>query len=402
MKRNIKIISIIVFFLIGSNYLLRAQDNTRIGQVSFIPGFSTSIGSSERTNIISLNILGGYQYALKGAEIGSLFNLNRQNASGAQLAGLLNYTGGQTIGAQVSGLINLNRNHIQGLQLAGMINTVQGSVTGVQIGGLLNYSTEVVQGVQVAGLSNLSQETIGMQLSGLHNHSLRTKGLQLAGLSNQSTLLQGTQISAIANVSEQNQGLQLSGIYNQTSELNGIQIGLVNIADSVSSGMQVGLINIVKKNGLFELGVEYGDVTPWNLNLRTGRDHFYSILTVGTQFEQSNEDKIWSYGIGFGSKMYIKDKLFANVELSTHQLRKHQVNVESLNLLNRFQINMGYQLFKHLSVTAGPVLNIYVAQTDLTPSDQPTIDIAKSPFYEEQEGNYKIQAWVGYSVGIRF
>ncbi|PIB35126.1 hypothetical protein BFP72_06815 [Reichenbachiella sp. 5M10] len=403
MKRNHISIYAVILYLLATLPTLSAQDATRIGQVSLVPGFSTSRGpSAEQTNLVSLNLLAGNEYALKGAELASLLNINQQNVVGAQLAGLSNYTGGQTTGAQIAGLSNINHAGIVGTQVAGLSNWIEGSVRGLQLSGLLNYNTEAVQGMQLTGLVNVSQTSQGMQLAGLHNHSLRTQGVQLAGLSNQSNALQGTQISGLVNLSEETKGLQLSALYNQTNHLRGLQFGLINIADSVCSGTQFGLINIVKKNGLFAFGVEYGDVTPWNVNLRTGTHRFYSILTTGTQFEEAQGDEIWSYGVGFGSQFRLKDRLLANIELVSSQLRKHEDHVEALYLLNRFHVNIGYQILKHLTVTGGPVLNIYVAQTDKSPTDQPTIDIAHKPFYEQQEGNYKIQAWVGYSFGIRF
>ncbi|UXP31400.1 hypothetical protein N6H18_13675 [Reichenbachiella agarivorans] len=434
MRKIVIILGIVTGIFIHRSAM--AQDSQyRWGQISFVPGFGTSLGANDSiTNYYSFNILGGNQYALQGFELGGLFNFNQHKVTGVQVAGLINKTGTETIGLQVAGLTNINEGQvsgaqiagllnksgaettgmqaaglsnlsagsIQGMQVAGLSNWVNGEVTGVQASGLINKSSERVLGAQVAGLLNLAPAIQGIQISGLSNKTDSVKGVQLASLQNQASLFQGAQISGLINTSGSTKGAQLSGLVNKTGRLNGFQLGIINIADSVEAGAQLGIINIVKKKGMFEFGVAYGDVIPWNLSLRTGTNQLYSILSVGSQFDDSQGDELWSYGFGLGSKWYLKDKVFTSLEIVSHELRKHQDDPETLNLLNSVQFNFGYQFFKHLSVTAGPVLNIYVAQMDNSNLDKPNFDIANKPFYEHQEGNYKVQMWAGYALSIRF
>jgi hypothetical protein len=366
----------------------QAQENAnRVGQVSFVPGFGTGHGpKDQRINRVSINILGGNEYATHGAEIGTLFNLNQSSVTGAQLAGLYNQNHGKTKGAQISGLTNYVTDSLIGLQIAGINNHVIGSVKGLQLASLVNSSTNKTNGMQLAGLGNYSQSLRGVQLSGLVNLAEESNGVQIAG---------------IANVATETHGWQLASIYNQTRVLKGWQIGLVNVADSIESGAQVGLVNINRKNGLLEFGIEQSDVIPWAVSLRSGQDHLYSILFAGTQFKDRHGYALWSYGLGFGSKFFQHKKFYLNTELTTQELRRHQDDPELMNLLSRFSINFGFQILDHLSISTGPVLNFYVAQEDSS-GEASFHDIAQRPFYEHSENGYSQQAWFGYQLSIKF
>lgn len=385
MKRAIIIIGIAIGLI--AHLKSRAQSSYRWGQVSIIPGLSTGHGpADQKINHTSFNLFGGHEYGFKGAELGLLFNLNTQDIKGAQVSGLYNQTGGQTVGAQFAGLSNVNFDQVKGAQVAGINNHVKGDIRGAQVSGLTNSITGKATGAQVAGLGNWADVN---------------KGIQLSGLANISRLNNGAQVSGMTNLAKETHGVQVSTVYNQSQVLKGWQIGLVNVADSIESGGQFGLVNIVRKNGLMEFGIEYSDVIPTRISFRSGIDQFYSILSVGSQWQEDDGQRLWSFGVGFGSKVYQKKNFYTAIELVAHEIREYDEDLETLNLLNKLHVNFGYQIFDHLSITAGPVLNFYIAQLE-EDGEQSFQDVAKNPFYDEVENGYALQGWVGYSLSIKF
>ena len=120
-------------------------------QISLVPAIGTNrLLSGAMENHFSLNVLGGYANGVRGAEIGGLFNIDRENVIGFQAAGLTNLIGA----------------NVKGLQAGGLFNHVGGSVAGFQIGGFFNKARRV-DGVQI-GLVNMA-DTIGGAQIGLIN-----------------------------------------------------------------------------------------------------------------------------------------------------------------------------------------------------------------------------------------
>ncbi|MGL1886817.1 MAG: hypothetical protein OCD76_09905 [Reichenbachiella sp.] len=372
--KSIRIITLtfyLAFVLVFSLFGQETIEQTRWAQATFIPGFGTSNGPSDQyVNHISFNILSGYEYGLQGFELGILSNWDVSHIEGAQLSTLLNYTGGNVSGTQISAIANYAKGNLEGTQISAISNTTVGDTKGLQLTAITNINVGHLKGSQISAINNYSREYKGLQLSTINNTTKTANGLQLAVISN------------------------------YAKELKGVQFGLINIADSVSSGLQIGLINIVKKNGKFQFGVEHGDVIPIRATLKTGINSFYTILSAGTQFE---DQELWSIGTGFGSQFKLHKNLFANVEAHAHWLLdQNDMSNETMNLLNKLNVNIGYELFNHLSITAGPALNVYVAQKNSPESDTYGYDIAKNVIYEEHSGNYSIQMWVGYQVAIHF
>jgi len=95
----------------------------RFAQVSFLPFLGTNLKMSGMVeNKVSLNILGGYNGATNGLEIGGLFNITRYHAKGFQVAGLGNVAGTETEGFQLAGIFNTNLGTVKGLQISGINN----------------------------------------------------------------------------------------------------------------------------------------------------------------------------------------------------------------------------------------------------------------------------------------
>ncbi|PIB35128.1 hypothetical protein BFP72_06825 [Reichenbachiella sp. 5M10] len=362
------------------------QVEDRFFQFSLVPAIGTnmSMGGQVRHRL-SLNLLAGYSYGLHdGFELGGLYNINRSDVSGVQIAGFGNTTGGTAEGFQLAGFINTSKGYTQAAQIAGFTNIVTDSLRGFQLSGFSNISTRL-DGAQISGFSNIAKG--------------RMDGFQLAGFSNHSQLIEGVQLTSVINTAHEIDGMQMSGLLNITNTLKGTQFGIINIADTVESGMQIGLINVVKKNGYLEAAVEYGDLFPVGFAIRSGMHKFYNVFSVNTQLEN---DRLWAYGFGLGTQFTLKNKLFATAEVRAHYLQKWDDSIETFNLLSRCHINLGYQLLDKFSITGGPVLNIYLAEETGEGTGQYGYDIAHNPFYNEIEENIAVQLWIGYEFSIRF
>ena len=345
-----------------------AATKTRTAQVSFVhPIGSNGLQAGDISNRFSLNLIAGYSGGVKSFELGGIYNVTNGNVKGVQISGFGNATGGE----------------VDGLQLAGFINTNREDVKGTQIAGFLNLVADPVRGVQVAGFSNLTEYNRGFQLAGFNNHNKGTDGVQVAGF---------------INTSGDVKGAQVAGFINKTGDLRGAQVGIINIADSVASGSQIGLVNISRKNGFISIGMESDDVMPYRVTFRSGRDYFYTVLTVGGKV-----DDYWSYGAGFGSRLFLsKNKTtFINPEARWSSIQKGKVQSSLNNHLVKLNMNLGYQVNQHLFLTAGPSVNFYFTN-ELDEFGNPVIDLANRPSVDELNSGRRYQVWMGYTIGIGF
>ncbi|HET8572535.1 MAG TPA: hypothetical protein VFL76_01575 [Edaphocola sp.] len=222
-------------------------------QYSVWPGLGThGRMSAQVVNKFSLNILGGYAAGVNGFELGSLFNIDKNDVRYVQVAGLFNIVGGA----------------MEGLQLAGLYNNV----------------ADTVKGMQVAGLANRSQNVKGVQFSGIGNAD---KG----GVN----------------------GIQLAGILNLTRNLRGLQIGLVNISDT-ATGYSIGLVNMVKKNGYYKLTLSWQENQLVNAAFKSGNEKLYNIVLIGMQLARGS--KLFSVGYGLGREFSIYRRLVLTTEIT--------------------------------------------------------------------------------------
>lgn len=161
---------------------------TRNYQVSVWPGVGThGKMNAQVVNKFSLNVLGGYAGGLEGFEVGTLFNLIKNDVKGTQLAGLFNIVGGRMKGLQVSSLYNEVADSAKGIQVAGLVNVVKEDMKGIQVASLCNI-TDKMDGTQVSGLINIAKENMkGIQISSLFNKAKSIKGLQIGFINSTST-----------------------------------------------------------------------------------------------------------------------------------------------------------------------------------------------------------------------
>jgi hypothetical protein len=339
-------------------------------QVSFVPFMGTNgLQSGQAINDVSINILGGYSAGTRAFEMGGLFNINRGAMTGVQLAGLFNQVGGNVDGVQLAGVFNSNLSHVKGVQLAGTANFTMGSLDGVQLAGVMNFSPKSVKGVQLAGTLNFTADEMeGTQISGLVNFAAKR--------------IKGTQISPI----------------NYASKVHGFQLGVFNYADSMS-GVPVGLISFVR-SGYHTVELSYNEVLPLNIALRTGKREFYNILFAGMRPEIS-EDVTWAFGYGIGTSPRLGNRLYLNIEASSEQLNRG--NVEALNLVNRLFIGVDFQASNKMGLFVGPTLNYRVYDTAY--NGHPELFTFFAPQIHRERTHVEdlaSQLWWGFRAGVRF
>jgi len=342
--------------------------DTRLFQASLVPSIGTNRKlSSQIRNRISLNLLAGYSYGVRGVEVGGFYNIDREEVRGVQVGGFGNTVGGEVHGVQVGGFINTSKDY----------------VNGVQIGGFFNLASDSVNGFQAAGFTNITRDMEGFQVAGFNNHTKKVSGFQLSGF---------------INTTNEMEGMQLTGFINIAKKVKGLQLSVINIADTVESGVPFGIINIVKKNGFISPAVESNDVIPYGFAFRTGLDKFYTILSAGI-----NPDQYWSLGAGLGSRLFTSPerKLFLNPELRWSSLAENKIKENEDSNLFSLNLNVGYQLFNRLSITSGPTLNFYFTN-HLDEGGDPMLTLAENTLVDDDAFGNRYQLWVGYSVGIGF
>lgn len=332
-------------------------------QASFVPAIGTHGSfSSQVVNKASLNILGGYNAGVNGAEVGGIFNLIRNDMKGVQVGGVYNMVGGNVEGVQIGGVSDLVFGDMKGVQISGVYGHIAGSAEGLQISGVANFADSNVQGWQIGGVANyVSKKTNGVQISGVANISAKEIN-----------------------------GVQISGVFNYAKKLKGVQLGLINICDT-SEGYSIGLINI-SRNGYHKLSFYNTDVAHFNLGLKTGTKNIYTILFAGMNI--GTRQQSWTFGGGLGAAYSLGKQFSLNPELSTQHL--YLGDWEHYNLLNRISLNLNYQVNNLFSVFTGPVYNIYT-------SDQ-TIFYNHYPSPQPENGTQKMgkdtYGWLGWNVGI--
>ncbi len=101
-----------------------------------------------------------------GAEIAGVANISKKMATGLQLAGIYNESG-EINGMQLSSLINLNRNNAKGAQITTILNKTK-TLNGLQFG-LVNIADTINAGFQVGLINIVKHGTYSLELS--HNET---------------------------------------------------------------------------------------------------------------------------------------------------------------------------------------------------------------------------------------
>jgi len=364
-------------------------------QASLTPGVGThGRMSSQVTNKVSVNLLGGYTAGVNGLELAGGFNISKKDVRYAQLAGIFNIVSGSVKGIQLAGVYNHVIDSLKGVQAAGFGNITGKSLKGLQIAGFFNKSSGGFQGVQLAGAINLAgQGSVGLQMSGVINRVAGTyRGVQLAGAVNiVKKDMSATQIAGLGNVgSRKVSGVQL-GPFNYARKLKGVQIGIINIADS-SSGYSIGIFNFVK-NGTGNVSAFTNDIVPLNISWKTGSRKFYSILTAGTA--TNPEEKAYTIGLGFGKAFRLHKRIGFTTEVLSQNV--YAGTWENAPVIYRFQTALDLKLSKRLSLIAGPSFSCM--------QQKPIETVAGyKQFPPKAYANFsmgkEVSGWMGWQAGV--
>lgn len=364
----------------------------RYAQVSFFtPISSNGIEGYKYVHWVSLNILQGYNGALKGVEFGGLLNGLKGYANGAQFGGLGNFAGGYLKGAQFAGLANYTGGYVKGAQFAGLANVGE-SLQGAQFAGITNVSRSTVSGFQAAGIANLAMDTLsGTQVAGIVNvltTEHESKAYQIAGIGNLSLAeSKGAQVSGIFNVANKIKGGQI-GLINFGKNVDGFQIGLINVSDSMK-GAAVGLIS-VSSNGIFDIAAWSSDFLTFNGAIRVGTPNVYNIFAYGVS--PFNADLPFGFGVGIGGHIPIK-RAFIDIDGMAWSMHRSYVSFARVNMINTLRVMGGFTFNKYLSVFAGPTLNVSV-------QDNRYDTFLPNYFYQNISANTTVRLAPGFVVGI--
>lgn len=382
----------------------------RYSQVSFVPGFGTSGAlSSTMTYRFSLNVIGGFTGGVDGVEVGSVFNINRNNVRGFQAAGFMNAVGGNMRGVQAAGFMNLNYGKVYGVQAAGFMNLCRDTVTGAQLAGFLNYSTVTTGGFQGAGFMNVSaKSTQTIQAAGFLNvadtalvqaagfaNVARVSGPQVAGFSNTAKDVKGIQAAGFINTAQTVTGAQVAGFINVAKNVKGSQIGFINVADSVS-GVAIGFLSFVK-NGLHEFEISTNEAVAVNLAFRTGTHHFYNVLSAGVHPVPGQY--VLSVGYGIGHRFLFGEKSALDLDLTGYQV--YLGSIYQNNTQGRLQLSYSFKPGKHVSFFAGASYNVNVYDATVLPEASFAGQLAPWTTQSFTQNDYKINLWPGFQAGIR-
>jgi hypothetical protein len=239
-----------------------------------------------------------------------------------------------------------------GVQVAGVINVEGGTLHGIDFAGVINRARRVDWGAQIAGVGNVSAEpSSGLALAGAVNLAQGGwKGLLLSGAVNYAAALSGAQVSLV-NVGGTVNGAQL-GLVNVASHATA-QVGLVNLGEDVDAA--VGLVSISRDTS-FHFEASGGDLAPGNVGLQIRGKRLYSTFSIGVDPFRSPALFYTYAGIGLhsarGGWWFEQELGLANGYVTTHW--------DNSGVIPRLRFNLGYAWNEHLSAFAGVALNLLI------------------------------------------
>lgn len=300
------------------------------------------LSSINRLNGVGINALGSVVYHdMNGVQITGLANLAGGSMRGVQIAGISNISGNNTMGLSAAGLVNITGNQSKGVIISGLTNIGGDNTSGVIVSGFMNVTGNMTSGVQFSGLANITGDSFnGVMISGL----LNVAGEQVNGL----------QIAGIANITGSNlNGLQI-GLCNYATNVHGLQIGLINYYKENKKGFQLGLIN-ANPNTRIQMMVSGGNVTPANIGVRFKNELFYTILGIGSMYQELNNKFSASASYRAGLAFPIYKGLSISGDLGYQHIEafdnKSEIIPRRLYALQA-RVNLEYQITKKFGIFA--------------------------------------------------
>jgi hypothetical protein len=316
-------------------------------------------------------VLHGFQLSLagnmvddemRGFQLAPGFNLSRGSTRGVQIASFANITLGEQRGLQLAGFTNIALSEVRGLQIS-QLNWANANVRGGQIG-IFNHIGGDGRAPQI-GVANITRRQLRGAQIGVGNAAGEIRGPQV-GVLNVTGAVRGAQIGVL-NIGGSAEGTQI-GVVNIGRKMRGLQLGVLNIAESVDGG-SVGLLSIVG-DGYHAATVWSGDVLPLNVGFKLGSRHVYTLFGFGTgQIENTGVDTtnkaLYGFSAGFGVHANLgHPRLFLDVDaVSTGFMTSGDWDGDN-QVMSTLRAQVGFRIFRHLAITAGPTYNVYVRKAD--------------------------------------
>jgi hypothetical protein len=364
------------------------------------------LGQSDALSGVQLSLGGNIvEQSMKGVQMGMGFNLTRGPARGIQMTSGANIAQSSFEGVQFGDITNIALGNMRGLQ-ASVFNWAGGDLHGVQLG-VINHGVGNRWGAELGVIGVNRGDLVGAQLgvvgltggtlhgvqAGVVNVSRGLSGVE-AGVTNLAGSVSGAQLGVVNVGSQSVGGLQL-GVVNMGRKVHGLQLGVINLADSVD-GASIGLLNLVG-DGYHSLALWSSDLLPTNIGVKLGSRHVYTMFGFGVG--QANDEKAL-YGSSFGLGVHTNnfaERFFADIDVvGTHFMRSGDWSFNN-QAMGSFRAVVGYQLFQHLAITAGPTYNVYVRRTDGA-DHTPGLGWLEST---NVDGNYQVRRFPGFLLGLQ-
>jgi hypothetical protein len=357
---------------------------------SVLPGVPAQPAEPTVYNL-SLNLLVGSAYGVKGAQLGTVVNITEDRLTGVQASGVGNIIEGDLLGMQYAGVFNLVGRDTTAAQCAGVFNINEGDTSFAQASGVFNMVSGTFTGVQAAGVFNIS--------------SGKLTGVQAAGVFNMAEgPISGAQFSGVFNTAGKVAGAQI-GVVNISDDVNGTQVGIVNIASGVVRGAQVGIVNMSKdlhgipigfinivENGIFRTSAWYSEQGMGYVGFEMGSRYLYTLLYGGLALGE-RFSPLYTGALGFGLHVPV-GPFFVDGDLSAKASWTGWTESELAQAFDMSDVSpvwpsarlmLGVRVFNFLDIFAGVMFDTtipgYTAATELHQgSGSFTMELAGTPF----------------------
>lgn len=343
----------------------------------FAPYVGTSSSETGRIAVrnFSFNLVGGYAGGLRGFELGSVVNLERDCVEGVQVAGVLNASGGPMRGLQLGGAVNLTGGEARGVQIAGAANVTR-DAKAFQLSGGANVVLGGAEGAQVTGGVNLATGSLrGFQLGGGANVvTASLSGAQLAGGLNLGT----------ADVT----GLQLAPVNVAVGSVRGVQLGVVNIAEK--SDLSLGVVSINTRGRTQVTGWSAVETGFFAAAVKHGGNHWYGLYGLGARAADPELNLV----LGIGGDAPITERFYLGGDVVGYW-EPHFRDDDEYEGLIQPRAYFGVRVLKPLSVFAGASYNVLLSnkrRNDWAPGYAERVDTGGEPY---------VRLWPGALVGVR-
>lgn len=300
------------------------------------------LSTMNRLNGVGINALGSVVHGdMNGVQITGLANLAGGTMRGVQFAGVSNISGNNTLGLSAAGLVNITGDGSKGVVISGLTNIGGDNNSGVMLSGFMNVTGNMASGLQLSGAANITGQAFnGVMTSGLLNVvGEHMNGLQMAGLAN----ITGNKLN----------GVQV-GVFNYATNVRGLQIGLVNYYQKEMKGFQLGLVN-ANPDTRVQMMMYGGNATPANIGVRFKNNLFYTIVGVGSFYQDLNDKFSISASYRAGMSFSIYKGLSISGDLGYQHIEacsnKDEVIPRRLYALQA-RANVEYQLTKKFGIFA--------------------------------------------------